>query len=226
VVVVLGLWCLRRELPAAAFLPFGAAGACIAARFCGRCPSLASFLQLAASACWVCLRSLAFCVSMARRALRRPARLLRWAHPLEPGPHIVLTCVAVLLCFKCTSNVPVMLLWVVHICLLAVCVVERLAFRRLQWRQGLAWWYMVQISALSVYVANMLCDFPRGVGEPDRTWLAVLGTSSAWLAAVCAAAMSANWSLCLRQYQLWQRQHSVFTLSAPAARVVPVVPPV
>eukprot|EP00418_Pyrodinium_bahamense_P011383 CAMPEP_0179127260 /NCGR_PEP_ID=MMETSP0796-20121207/60279_1 /TAXON_ID=73915 /ORGANISM="Pyrodinium bahamense, Strain pbaha01" /LENGTH=515 /DNA_ID=CAMNT_0020826047 /DNA_START=370 /DNA_END=1917 /DNA_ORIENTATION=- len=224
VVSVLGLWCVTGELPIAIFLPFGIAALGLTLRLCARDLSLACLSQAVLAGLRLTLKPVAQACRAMRLLRRHPRCLVRWAHPLEAGPHILVAGLAVLLCLRCTSNVPLLLLWALHSSVLVAGVVERLAWQRLQWRRGWAWWYAVQLAALGAYVANAFCDFPRGVGEPDRTWMAVLVASAVWLAAVCAAAVAANWSLCVRQYRHWQRQHSVFTLTAPAARVVPVVP--
>lgn len=213
VVSVLGLWCFRRELSPAVFLPVALAAAGLALRLCARHPSLACATQLALEALRLALLPLSLLLAGLRLARRRPQCLLRWLHPLEAGPHLCVAATAVLLCLRCTSNVPVLVLWTLHICVLTAGTVERMVLQRLQWRPGVGWWYAVQLSGLSVYVANALCDFPEGLGAPRQAWLPVFAASSAWIAAVCAAAAAANWPRCVRQYRLWQRQHSVFTLA-------------
>jgi len=220
--LVLGLWWLRGELPLSAFLPVAAAALGLGGRLCSQNPSLACLVQVLAEVLGPILATIALVVSGIRRVQRQPRRLFRWLHPLNAGPHILVAFVAVVLCFRCTSNLPVLSLWALDALLLGA-----LALQRPQWHHGLSWWYAVQLGTLSFCAANLLCDFPQGAGQPDHTGLIVLEASSAWLGVICAAALAANWSLCVRQYRSWQRRHSVFTLSAPRpTRIVPLELPV
>jgi len=222
ILAVLGLWWLRGELPLLAFLPMAAAALGLGCRLCSQNPSLGCLFQVLAEVLGPILATIALVVSSLRRMQRQPRRLFHWLHPLSAGPHILVAFVAVVLCLRCTSNLPVLSLWALHALLLGA-----LTLQRPQWRRGLSWWYAVQLGTLSFCVANVLCDFPQGAGQPDHTGLVVLEASSAWLGVICAAALAANWSLCVRQYRSWQRRHSVFTLSAPrSTRIVPLELPV
>lgn len=222
ILAVLGLWCWRRELPLPAFLPVAAAAFGLGCRLCSQNPSLACLVQVVAEVFGPLLATISLMVSSIRRMQRQPRRLFRWLHPLDGGLHILVAFVAVVLCMRCTSNLPVLSLWTLHALLLGA-----LTMCRPQWRRGLSWWYAVQLGALSFYVANVCCHFPQGAGHPDHTGLVVLEASSAWLGVICAAALAANWSLCVRQYRSWQRRHSVFTLSASRpTRIVPLELPI
>lgn len=140
--------------------------------------------------------------------------LTRVLHPLDAGPHIFVALLAVPLLFAFESNVPVLLLWAVHIVFLSAGLFEKKVLRQWAWRHSYGWWFAMQVTTLSAYTANTLCEFPTGVGEPHDTGVVVLLASAVWLALVCSLAIAVNWSLCVRAYRTWQNRHGRFTLAA------------
>jgi len=218
VVVVLGLWCFRGELPIIIFLPFGAAALSLILRMSAQYPSFSEAVAIARNA----VRSVLALPVAAGRSLvhlvwQRP--LLRWAHPRNAEPHIAVAVISGLLVFMRTSNTPLVALWYSHCSVLAMVMLEH-ALGNVALRQSVAWWYAMQLAVVIAYIANAMDKFRGGLGGEERTGAVVLQASAMWVAEVCLVAMVANRAMCMQYYRSWQRQHGVFTLAAPAVRVV------
>eukprot|EP00930_Biecheleria_cincta_P001081 TRINITY_DN102243_c0_g1_i1.p1 TRINITY_DN102243_c0_g1~~TRINITY_DN102243_c0_g1_i1.p1 ORF type:complete len:599 (-),score=61.22 TRINITY_DN102243_c0_g1_i1:143-1939(-) len=212
---VLGVWYARDELPLMAFLPFAILGVGLVLKLCSSHSSISCLRQLLRS-----LYELAVAVPRASlrggsRLMQQPWQVLSFLHPLEPWPHMLAACAVCGLALLCSSNVPVVLLLGAHSALLLAGVVERAMATQLHWRRKQCWLYVMQLAFLSTYVANALCSFPQGFGQPESTCAVVLIVSSLWFGCVCTMAMSVNWVTCVRHYRAWQRQHGQFTLAAP-----------
>lgn len=219
--VVLTLWWFRGEITFKAFSPFLAAFAVAVLNIAAVRPSCACLRQALRWVSCTCTRlPLQWLRDGLRYARNHPERLTSWIHPLDPALHTCMALLALALGLVCTSNVPVMLLLGAHLKFLASCLVWEACRSQLPWRQGNGWWITLQMSFVALYVINVLCHFPTGLGASKQ--VPVLVVSLAWFALLCAAALAANWTLCVRHFRTWQRQHRRFTLQVPAARVVPL----
>lgn len=212
---VLGVWYARGELPLMAFLPFAILGLGLVLKLFSTHSSISCLRQLLRSVLGLVIAVPRASLHAGSRLLQQPWRVLRFLHPLEPWPHMLVACVACGLALLCPSNMPVVLVLGGHSALLVAAVVERATATQLHWRRKQFWLYVVQLAFLSTYVSNALCSFPKGLGQPESTWAVVLLVSSLWFGCVCTMAASVNWVTCVRHYHAWQRQHGEFTLAAP-----------
>lgn len=208
---VLGAWYVRGELPLMAFLPFAIVGLGLILKVCTSHSSISCFRQLLRTFQELVLAVPLGGLRASSGLLQQPWHVLRWAHPLEPWPHMLVACIACGLALLCPSNVPVVLLLSAHTVLLVAAVLERRMTMQLHWRKKQCWIYVMQLAFLSAYVTNALCSFPQGFGQPESAWTVVLLVSSLWFVCVCTFAVSVNWGTCVRHYRAWQRQHSEFT---------------
>mmetsp|Transcript_124778 Transcript_124778/g.216389 ORF Transcript_124778/g.216389 Transcript_124778/m.216389 type:complete len:712 (-) Transcript_124778:48-2183(-) len=212
-IAILAFWCLFGSLDWPFFLPCAVAAAVPFLKMCFRTPSLAC-LKRSVLLVLTCFFA-PFVVTWALLTFlyRHPQRVL---HPLDAGWHIGVAIAAVPLCLAYESNVPVITLWGVHSVLVALGLIEIFLVKRWQWREGTLWWCALQLTALSAYVANAICVFPKGLGAPDNTAWVVFFFSSLWLGLVCTLTLATNWALCIRYYRTWQHRHGTFTLQVPA----------
>mmetsp|Transcript_66136 Transcript_66136/g.158204 ORF Transcript_66136/g.158204 Transcript_66136/m.158204 type:complete len:633 (+) Transcript_66136:140-2038(+) len=137
----------------------------------------------------------------------------RVLHPLEAGWPIYISITSMVLCLACESNVPVLVLWAVHSAFLSLGILEHLFVRRLQWYNGPAWWFALQLTALAAYLANLYCKFPKGVEYHGSTIAVVRMMSWIWSALVTVLVLRINWHHVEGWYQTWQQRHGHFTLN-------------
>jgi len=221
ITAVVVFWCLSGELPLTMLIPICIAALILAARLCTQAPTLACLARVICEALYIPFMPVALLGALLVYLPRNIRRAAAFAHPLDVGPHVVVAFSALLLCFLCKSNVPVIALWAVATVALAACLVERAAFRCFAWRRGAHWWLALQLAAMSCYAAAALPEFAEGFSQPN-TRVPVLVAAVTWLTALSCLAVSVNWDHCVRQYKAWQRRHGTFTLVTPASRVVAV----
>jgi len=153
-------------------------------------------------------------VHMAKAVYRDPKRLL---DPCDGVLHVTIPMAAIPMCWFCTSNVPVLILWASHSFILLIGLFELCAVRRMEWKDGRIWWIFLQLSVLAAYVANLLHNFSEGV-EPEHMALVIFAGSMFWLCLSCAIAVTVNWELCMRQYRTWQHRNGSFQLGNSSAQ--------
>lgn len=138
----------------------------------------------------------------------------RVVNPMDGPPHMVVAVASIVISIVCKSNMPLIILWGAHAVLLALSLIERSFVKRLRWNEGHAWWFIMQLSIIAAYNANILAEFPEGLGGRQYSGYWVLGVSLLWMFLQCGLCLSVNWALCMRYYRTWQNRHGVFTLNA------------
>mmetsp|Transcript_48896 Transcript_48896/g.98601 ORF Transcript_48896/g.98601 Transcript_48896/m.98601 type:complete len:680 (+) Transcript_48896:81-2120(+) len=136
----------------------------------------------------------------------------RLADPSDGVMHLFVPITAMLLCWFCPSNIPVLALWAAHAAVLAIGLVDKCAIKRVAWKEGRVWWILVQLSVLTTYVANLLHRFSEGILKEDSA-MVVLLVSVPWLILCCTLSIMVNWGLCVHQYRTWQSRNGTFTIS-------------
>jgi len=181
---------------------------------CARGPSVDCLRNMACFIAGFLCFPLLLLRALALLVVREPARFV---HPLDAGPHIVIAIAAMPLCviFK-HNNIPVAILWISHSAILAAGIFEIFIVKKLQWRMGTAWWFLLQIAALAAYLANTLCLFTTGFGENDEAAAYVLIISACWLMMVCGLVLRINWEICVGYYRAWQNRNGTFVLQVPS----------
>jgi len=146
----------------------------------------------------------------------------RFIDPFDGCVHALISLATIPLCWFCTTNKPVVIVWILHAAFLASALLERhmLAWRLpirchayIEWKEGRAWWVFLQLAMLASYVANLLHNFEDGFAGQESPYL-ILAISMTWLGLSCAVALSVNWDLCIRHYRAWQHQNGSFSLSS------------
>jgi len=210
-VLLLAIWTLFGQLGLPYFLPFALASLVPMSKLCMQQPSMACMRRsLMVVVCFL-LAPVLFLVMLASLVWRNPRRAV---NPLDAPAHIYVALAAIPLCLICASNIPVIVLWAAHSVLVALGLLEVLFVKKFQWKGGATWLITLQLTALSALTANTLCEFPEGLGSPDKTNLFVRGVSTLWFVLVLALSAGINRPLLLRHYHTWQRRHGTFTLQA------------
>lgn len=206
---VLSFWCACQSLRWPYLVPLLALASIPLGKMMLRHPSVACVRRAAAAIFAVVLSPILVLGTLAFLVLRYPRRAI---HPLDAGIHIAVALTSVGFLF-CESNVPVISLWAVHSVVLAAGLLEQLVVKRLRWHDGPLWWFALQISGIAAYLAMVIADFPKGIGQhlPDTNTVVHL-VSAVWFALLLFLTLCTNWSLCVRQYRTWQHRHGTFTL--------------
>jgi len=209
IVIIAALWCLYGQLHYYFFVPLGVVAllplVSMLLRQQGSPCSLRSLTMVAI----VLASPLILLVYVGHLILEHPKRL---ANPCDGLLHVFVPLTAIPLCWFCTSNIPVLVLWGVHSLVLIAGLLERFAVRKMAWKEGRIWWAFLQLSVLATYIANLLHNFSEGFLKDDSSWL-ILGVSLTWLILSCTLALWVNWGLCVQQYRLWQHRNGSFTIS-------------
>jgi len=160
------------------------------------------------------------------RIFRRSAR--RSMYPLSAGPHRLVAFATIPLCPICGSNLFLLALWAVHSEVLVFCLVQVATNRRLRWRRGSRWLFLIcDVSVVAVYATVSRaepCRWFRGDLLRTSRFLEslVYPMSLVWTLLLFWLAMAINWKLCLRHYQNWRRRHGVFRLRVGVEGYVPL----
>eukprot|EP00406_Dinophysis_acuminata_P059730 CAMPEP_0179275612 /NCGR_PEP_ID=MMETSP0797-20121207/34153_1 /TAXON_ID=47934 /ORGANISM="Dinophysis acuminata, Strain DAEP01" /LENGTH=242 /DNA_ID=CAMNT_0020984145 /DNA_START=85 /DNA_END=813 /DNA_ORIENTATION=+ len=206
-------WCVG-TLPLPFFLPFLVALLVPIGKVCLRHPSLECVWQSIACLLSCALFVVTFPLFLLRLMFRYPTQAF---HPLHAGLHVYVAVAAFTLCWCCESNVAVFVLWSVHSALLVFGLAEIALVRRLRWKPGPLWGFALQVVALTMYTANALCVFPKGVGAPHDTGLVVFLSSGLWVCLFCALSLATNWAGVVGRYRVWQNRNGDFSLQVPVA---------
>jgi len=223
-VVILTFWFVMGVLPLVFFLPFPLLALVPSIRMCLGAPSLECLrLALMVTRAMITTPCVALWL-LVTRAWRNPRGCLRTArkcllmmvHPLDAGLHIIVAVVSLVLCLCCSSNVPVLVLWGVHGTLVSVGLLEAVFVKKWRWTNGPLWWLSLQFCALAGYIADSICTFPNGLGDPQEDsvvrWLSV-----PWVALFAGLTLATNWQFIVGYYRTWQHQHGEFTLATEPA---------
>jgi len=213
-IFIAALWSVYGQLPfyyflplsAMALAPLGTAILMMDART-GRSPCTYRTLVVLA---FVLASPVLLVMNLGRAFMENPRRMV---DPFDGLLHIFFPVVALPLCWFCSSNAPVIIVWGIHSVLLSGLICEKAFIQRAVWKDGRIWWIFVQLVILAVYVGNLLHNFSEGFLK-DMSFFLVLGVSMTWLSLSCLLVFLVNWQLCLRQYRAWQQRNGSFTLSS------------
>jgi hypothetical protein len=213
VIIIAALWCVTETLKYYYFIPVFVVMMLplfsLLLRHQGS-PCSTRFLMMLVT---VIVSPVVVMIHLAKLVWQQPLRL---ADPSDAILHVFVTLVAIPMCWLCSSNLPVLVVWGLHSLLLAGCLLESTTVKRVTWKEGRIWWIFVQLSVLVVYVANLLNNFSKGLlaERPGVAQLLVAGASFLWLAFGCSLSFMVNWDLCVRQYRAWQHRNGSFTLGS------------
>lgn len=209
-ITILAFWCACGSLSLVFFLPIIGAGFLPVIKiFCLRHPSLTCVSNCLLTSLGLLLSPLIVTGYLIRYVWQHPRQAM---HPLDAGLHIIVAVIAGPMCLIVESNVSLVILWTLHSLVVGVGLAEQVLIKRWEWKEGNSWWFALQLTAFSAYIANALCEFPKGFGEPHNTNNVVMCVSTLWLGLVCALTLRINWALVVRYYRTWQHRHGNFTL--------------
>lgn len=143
-------------------------------------------------------------------------RYPRSLHPLGPAPHLAISIAVIPLAMTVSSNLPLLIIWGIHVLFLLVGLIELFLVKRWRWKRGLVWVIVLQVSLMGCYISN-LCEFPKGIGNTSTSQIIIAGSSCSWLLLIVVLTLKINWELCVQYYRTWQRRHGSFTLDPSAA---------
>lgn len=202
-----------RNMPCRIFLPFLALAAIPLAKVAhGMRPSLHCFHALALALATILAAPFLLVWVVAGLIYRNPRHVV---HPLDAWPHLASAVAMFPLCWAFSSNIPVLVLLIVHCSLLLVGLAELLLVGRWRWRAGVAWVVALQFTALAFLFSSSLCAFPIGLGAPKYGETVVVCVAALWLGLLSGLAIGVNRPLIHRYFRIWQQRHGTFTLRVP-----------
>jgi len=213
-VIVVAFWCLMGFMSWLYFAPFGLASAVLAAKLSCRHPSADCFRRTGRILLCLVLSPILLLWLLVEVIRKYPHLVF---HPLGPGPHFLVAVAVIPMALTLQSNLPLLILWGTHSLAAALGLLELALRRRLPWKPGVSWGFVVQVTLLAGYLSN-ICVFPAGVGDSTASALIVAGSSVTWMSLIFGLCVKINWDLCLRYYRTWQRRHGSFTLNAAPAQ--------
>lgn len=132
----------------------------------------------------------------------------RLVDPFDGVVHLCVPVTAIIFSLTLASNIALVMLLSNHSAILAVCIIERVCWKRAKWKEGPIWWFLLQLDVLSVYFATL------SFSGLDQTSFLVLFVSIPWLILCCVLVLVVNWSLCVRTYRSWQHSNGQFVMSS------------
>lgn len=138
--------------------------------------------------------------------------------PLDGLLHAIVPVASIPLIAFCPDEMPAVLLLSIHGGVLLPCIFEKLILKQLPWKQGRLWWFYMQMSFASTYIANLVNGTLHYVAEgrnPEfyMSLYLFLIVSTIWLGLSLGLGLLINWSICMEEFRNWQRNNGEFTLS-------------
>eukprot|EP00397_Hematodinium_sp_SG-2012_P051438 GEMP01060277.1.p1 GENE.GEMP01060277.1~~GEMP01060277.1.p1 ORF type:complete len:399 (+),score=51.65 GEMP01060277.1:45-1199(+) len=152
----------------------------------------------------ICLSPIFLLVTIIQSILADPRRI---CHVGDAMFHLYIALACMLVAIFCSSLVPLIIVWCIHIALIAIGAAATLLKQCPEWRESRTWIFSWELTLICTYYINV---YRAPFDDATGTYCAL--TSAAWLCTVTALAGTVNKALLLDYYDQWLRRHAVFSL--------------